>query len=100
MSSAGHVLDMINRSKANEAERKYRREKQRKIREAFIEGYRTHGIATHDRTNLTKEELDEIKSNIRNKLKKERIRSSIIQIAGTLVVFAFVCYIAWRIIKR
>lgn len=100
MSFAGHVLDMINRSKANEAERKYRREKHRRIREAYIEGFRSQGIVFHDRSQLTKEEMNEIKSRIRNRLKKERIRSATFSIVGTVFLFTIVFYIAWSIISR
>lgn len=84
MSSAGHVLDMINRMK-------YNRSVQKSIRKRFKEQLQNRE-AIHARKNysgnryrqIPKEEIEQLKSAIRQKAKKQQIRILIIY----LVVFA------------
>ncbi len=72
MSYGGHVLDMINRMKQNEALRKSRRDRHAKIKDSFEKHQFVNREGTMRQTELPNEEIDEIKLRIRHKLFRER----------------------------
>ncbi|WP_282036786.1 hypothetical protein [Saccharicrinis aurantiacus] len=72
MSSAGHVMDMIQRSRYNDSIRKKRIERISKIRDAYQEEVRKkHPIGTHE-VKLSSEKLIAIKQRIRLQLIREK----------------------------
>ena len=94
MSSAGHILDMINRAKANEAMKKYRRSKYKKKQDLFRNILRNKSVYTE--INISKEELDEIKRIIRSEAKKENQRIIILWILSfALIATATVLFLMW-----
>ena len=73
MSSAGHIFEMINRIKQNEALKKDRRNMRDKIREAYLQEIKNHH-PINDTHKLPPAELAELKRKIKLKIIKERRR--------------------------
>ena len=86
MSYAGHVLDMINRIKDNEALRKAKRSRYKKLRNAYATATVRKGPVNKPETKLSKKELEAIKEKIRNDLKRERRRAWSLTITFTLII--------------
>ena len=88
MSSAGHVLDAINRLRFNNSQRKssrYYLNKEKYFNLAY--GHVNHGkLYAKD---ISAEELQRIRKKVREKIKKERRR----QITLTILVFSIVATI-------
>lgn len=78
MSFGGHVQDMVNRMKTNEALRKAHRAKFKKIKDAYINALQTNKRKIIDNRSLSNEELEIIKFQIRNDLKNERRKNIIL----------------------
>ena len=85
MSSAGHVLDSINRMKQNKALKNARRNRYSKVRETYLK-HATHEFKYIDNSNLTPDELRELKVNIRNKIIRERRTIFIKSIITTMII--------------
>ena len=95
MSSAGHILDMINRAKTNEAMKKYRRDKNKKKQERLFRNVLTNKSVYTD-VNISKEELEEIKRIIRSEARKENTRIIILWILSfALIATATTLFLMW-----
>ena len=71
MSSAGHILDMVNRARFNERMIKMRRDRIRRIRDEYFEHLKVYG-AVHIRDDkVSEKELNLIRARVREKIKKE-----------------------------
>ncbi len=95
MSFAGHVIDMIARIKYNESLKKSRREHYARIKEAYAKGIRNKEPHLLKEKEITKEELENIKRQIRVKIKRERLRNIVTSISFTIVVI-LISFIAIR----
>jgi hypothetical protein len=100
MSFGGHVQDMVNRMKENEALRKTHRAKYKKIKDAYINalGTREHQILSN--CNVTKEELEKIKTKIRTDLKKERQKEIILTYSLTLIASVTLIYLFFFLFNK
>lgn len=92
MSFAGHVQDMIIRSKQNRALLMARRERMREMREKLSElspgGY--HKFVDKQ---VSREELKCIKAKIRKEIKRQRIRSLMLSVSFTVVVLTLLVFL-------
>jgi hypothetical protein len=96
MSYAGHVLDMINRIKANEAHKKARRKKIRKVREAYMSATASDKPGKLHISNYSREELERIKIKIRKDLREQnqkKIVMTSITVAISLLVAGLLAYV-------
>jgi hypothetical protein len=99
LSTAGHIFDMINRIKSNNAalsgyKRKYEKFKyyKPKLKNAFSEKNQNH-------KELTEEEKETIRKRIRAELKAEKTRAIINTILVVFILFAStltLVYIVWK----
>jgi len=89
MSFAGHVIDMINRSKFNRSQMLARKDKIRKIRENHSDSSWTSNPVFLEKK-LPLKQLEKIKSDIRKKIKRESQRSIIYTLIVLLTLFAIV----------
>jgi hypothetical protein len=96
MSSAGHILEMITRMKNNEALKKGKREKRRKLYEMFDKtGTQHHHEEIRD-SNVSKEELEKIKEKIQDTAVKDNKSARINSILfSALVILALAAFIYW-----
>jgi hypothetical protein len=98
MSFGGHVFDMINRAKQNEAARKKRRERYDRVKDVHLNSIKHEKILPPPKKQLTKDELDEIKKDLKLKLKKQRaIRITKIFIVSTAIVL-FIYFLFIKIV--
>ena len=86
MSSAGHVLDMIKRSKYNDSIRQKRVERISKLKDIYQEEIRKNHHIDFQNPNVSKVELNEIKARIRVQLKTKRRKALIYTILLTVSV--------------
>ncbi len=91
MSFGGHVLDMVNRMKANDALRKSRRAKNQRIREKLSDSYEHHGYHPFKDKIVEREELERIKTKIRAELKIEQ-RNNLIRVVFLTILFSIGLY--------
>ena len=91
MSSAGHVLDMINRSKQNRALLKGRQERFEKIKEKYFKELSYH-VDFQDRCKLSSEELIQIKQKIKKKIKHSEIKRISISVTITTLIIAAIIW--------
>ncbi|WP_066633535.1 hypothetical protein [Labilibacter marinus] len=85
MSSAGHVLDMIKRSRYNDSIRRKRMERMRDIKDAYQEEIRkTHHIDFRKK-DISQEELEKIKAKIRKKTIQKQRKAWLYSGIGTIV---------------
>jgi len=94
MSFGGHVLDMINRIKQNEALKQSRRKRINKIKDVYF----NEVIEYCDKNNLkeisiSEEKMIEIKKKIRTQLKKDRIRSMLLTSSAVVIICSFIFYL-------
>ena len=89
MSSAGHVLDMINRSKQNRALIKSRQEKFNRIKEKYFKEL-SHHVDFKDKSDLSPDELIRIKQKIKSKIKKNEIKRVMLTITMTIIVIIII----------
>lgn len=87
MSSAGHIIDMVNRARYNERMVKMRRERIRRIRDEYFEHLNVYGAVHISDEKISKEKLDRIRERIREKIKRET-RNQIIKTATLTVIIA------------
>ena len=83
MSFAGHVFDMISRMRQNREMLKSKKEKRDKVRDAYFGGIDTRKKTLFQEKEIAQEEIDRVRDEIREKIRKER-RLDII-----VAVFAF-----------
>ena len=88
MSSAGHVLDAINRSKQNLALRKAAKNRYKVVKEAYLK-HAYKDMKYVDKNKLTAEELNELKNKIRLKIINER-RQFLIKSITLTVIFVII----------
>ena len=89
MSSAGHVLDMIKRSRYNDSIRKKRVERMRDLKDVYQEELRKHHHISFRDTEIEKEKLEKIKLNIRKKaIAKQRKAWILTSVATVLTCIA------------
>lgn len=95
MSFGGHVFDMINRAKQNEAARKKRRERYNKVKDVHSINCKYENNLPPKRDKLTREELDQIKKEIKIKLKKQRVVriSKIVIVTTAIVLFLYFLFV-------
>jgi hypothetical protein len=87
MSSAGHVLDMITRIKNNEALKKERKEKSRKLTELFRkDGWNDQNIHLRE-TAISDENLEQLKL----KIKSDSVNEKRFGFIYTLIITILVC---------
>ena len=99
MSFAGHVFDMINRSKYNRDQLEKQREKIRNLRLHYINSPHYKHNILHEKP-LSPEVREKIKSEIREKIRRENIKSLTLTVL-TLIPFAFLgFYFLIRIIRN
>ncbi len=87
MSFAGHVIDMINRMKANQALAKPHRANYRKVREAYISALNKKTALQFNTRELSNSELKNIKERIREEIKSERRKELIFFYSMTVLIF-------------
>lgn len=96
MSYGGHAMDMVNRFKENRASIKMRREKSRRIREAYVNsGYIKYINGRPNHKRLTEEQRKEIRQQILEENKRllwKRIKVFLIVLV--LIVLFFYLIIA------
>ena len=97
MSSAGHVFDMINRAKYNASLKQGRRDRIQRIKDAFNDEIHAHkGLKTEYRE-LSKSDLEIIRKNIREKLRRQRknmiIKSTIVTLIVSIVLIIIIFYL-------
>jgi len=97
MSYGGHVLDMINRMKQNDALRKSRRDRHAKIKDSFEKHQSLSPNGSMRQTELPREEMDEIKLRIRYKLIRDRkiflLKSALVMLFLLLLTILFFKYL-------
>lgn len=89
MSSAGHVLDMIKRSRYNDSIRKKRIERISKIKDIFQEEIRKYHHIDFVNKEVSQEELTQVKANIKKRIKTDERRVVVSTILLTLFVIVF-----------
>jgi sugar-specific transcriptional regulator TrmB len=94
MSFAGHVIDMINRMKANQALAKPHRANFRKVREAYINAVDKKTALHFNTRKLSNSELNNIKERIREELKSERRKELFFFYSMTVLVFLVLLLLA------
>ncbi len=92
MSSAGHVLDMIKRSRYNDSIRKKRIERMTKVKDIYQEEIRKHHHILFQDKEIDKVKLEEIKSRIRRKIISRRRKAWLLTIALTICIIAAVYF--------
>ena len=94
MSSAGHVMDMINRSKYNASIRKKRTERISKIKDAYREEISKHQHVDFYRKDIDKQELERVKERIRTRMTARRrkiwVFTGLATILAVVVLYQFV----------
>lgn len=100
MSFAGHVLDMINRFQYNESLRKHRRERYRKIRNAYMAEIKLYDGELTQQPDIPKEKMDQIRETIRTTLIKERRSAITKSIIVTLIIAFAISYLAYYLISN
>ena len=94
MSFAGHAWDMIARVKQNRAPIEMRRKNRRaEIRRLYTGSIQARREETK-KTEITAEELEAIKQNIRTKIRRERRRNTLV----TILLLPVAALIAWGIV--
>lgn len=92
MSSAGHVMDMIQRSRYNDSIRRKRIERITKIKEAYQEEVRkNYPIGTHE-IEISNDKLILIKKRIRKQLIREQKIKRIISSLLTVIIAGCIYY--------
>lgn len=86
MSFGGHVQEMINRMKANEALKRSRREKKKSLNDLYLSAAEKDHSAIRE-VKLSENEMNVVKDKIRNELKKERRKEIIITTVLSVVLF-------------
>jgi hypothetical protein len=97
MSSAGHILDMIIRSRNNEALRKSRRKRYADIKDAYLQYVYQH-VKFEDKISLSEAELKVIKTKIRAKIIKERRIVYLKTTFTVLIIVGLFVALIWRMV--
>lgn len=93
MSSAGHIIDMVNRAKENMRMIRSRQERMRKIRDKYYDEFQVYHSIPVSENKISPDKMNAIKENIRAELIRERriwfIKSLIITIvlASGITIF-------------
>ena len=87
MSFGGHVIDMINRDRANRALKNLRKERYQKIKEAYA-----------TKVSHTKEELEKIKQEIREEIRNNQRTAFIKTIGVTITIIVILIYLIKMIV--
>ena len=95
MSSAGHVLDMIYRSRYNETQRKARRNKYKEIKEAYEKVVLREHINYKDRKTFSALEQKEFRRKLRKEMSRET-RKQILALAISLSVLAGIIFMIYK----
>jgi hypothetical protein len=88
MSSAGHIMDMNNRMRANRALLGRRRQRYAQLRELYRGAVAEKVVSTGHRE-LDEQELTEVRKAVRIRLRRERILKDLVAIGIAAVVLAF-----------
>lgn len=88
MSSAGHVMDMNNRMHANRALLGRRRQHYSHLRELYRGCVAEKKVST-GHSELDRQELDEIRTDIRNRLRREIILKDLVAVSVAVAVLVF-----------
>lgn len=95
MGGEGHIADMITRMKNNLAQKKSRKEHQKKLNEAFHKSSGNAEIHPIREVHISKEKLEEIRENIKRTSTKERKLGILITTIFTVVVIFSIFYYAY-----
>lgn len=91
MSFAGHVIDMINRQKANNALKQKRKDRFEKVKESQCAS--SEKLFAIEKKNLSQEELIQIKERQQNIRKKELKKEVIFTLIVVLIFGTFLIYL-------
>jgi|GEM_PF-1006812 hypothetical protein len=100
MSFAGHVFDMINRFQYNESLRKHRRERYRKIKNAYMAEVKLYDGELTQQPDIPKEKMDQIRKTIRTTLIRERRAAITKSIIATIIVVSAISYFIYYLISN
>jgi len=95
MSSAGHVLDAINRLMYNRRQLLVRREKYNELRSHYETRIKSEGFHFKN-DNIPKEKLEAIKEDIRQKIHRRNRRAVILSVSVTLILVLAVIYVTLK----
>ena len=98
MSSAGHILDMMNRLKQNRALLRARRDKTRNIRQAYLNvGVHKHDSDKPIHKQLSEEDRQKIRQQIAQEYRKARWEKIFAFILSLLIVICFIYFVNKRL---
>ncbi len=99
MSSAGHVLDMINRFNNNRKLLVERHYKYNKVKEAYLRANRKH-TPIYEKDNIDDAKLKEIKQRIKTNIIKDRRRRVILTLITAPIITIFAGFIIFKVIVQ
>lgn len=94
MSSAGTILDMVNRSRQNRQELKNRQQRRRQMREMYISKVSGYKSAQH-LEEVSPEEISRIKREIRENMRQDLRQKRVVSIIVLCAVVVFACMVVW-----
>ncbi len=95
MSSAGHIMDAINRLMYNRRQLEARRERYNELRNHYEKSIRTEGFHFKN-DNIPKEKLDAIKANIRHNIRRRKLIGTILSVTLTFLIASALIYLALK----
>ena len=98
MSSAGHVLDMINRIKQNISLKEAKKARYAKVKGIYHKHLSKH-MAAVDKNHLPDAELNLLKQKIRRKIKNDRVKATIITVLVLVLVTGIVLFSIYQYIQ-
>jgi hypothetical protein len=99
MSSAGHVLDMINRMKQNRALLRRRHDKSKKLRNMYLNSVHYKDHTFHEKK-ISPEVCEKIKLEIRKKLKRDRIKNNIFRIFISILISFCTAFLLFNCLNK
>jgi len=91
--SHGHILDMISRLKYNSAEKKIRQQKREDFRQKFIDDTRIAGSYSVRHSDISDEDLMDLKLKIKTDIKSDRKKNIIRAIIVTTILISICLFI-------
>lgn len=98
MSSAGHIMDMINKIRYNSSLRTSYKSRYARIKEAYQKELGSKQVTYVRKTNISKKDLEDVRQIIRRKLKREQRNAFIKTIVLFTIVTAFMAYLVYKYI--
>ncbi len=100
MSSAGHIMDMINRMKYNASLKTSYRTRYARVKEAYEKELGMRHVHHLMESQITKQELENLRQQIRNTIRRENRESLLKTIVVFVIVSVFLGYMAYRFIIK